>query len=67
MQTVLTVVMLAFTAAAAVAASVSGTWTMNVTGGPHGPATMLSGTLSSQVGDMKWTASRAAEKSKDGR
>ena len=118
MKTVMTAVMLAASALVAAPADVMGTWTMNVVGGPHGPATMqlvlkqdgttvsgtfasghgadmdmkgefangslriesagethkvllsarlkddgtLAGTLSSEVGDMKWTASRASDK-----
>lgn len=118
MKTVMTAAILAMSALAALAPDVSGTWTMSVVGGPHGPATMqlalkqdgttvsgtfvsghaadmavkgefadgllrvetagehhkvvlnarlrddgtLAGTLSSEVGDMKWTASRAAAK-----
>jgi hypothetical protein len=110
--------MFALSALVGTAPDVSGTWTMSVVGGPHGPATMqltlkqqghkvsgtfatghaadmdvkgefvdgsldletaggehkvilnaklkddgtLAGTLSSEVGDMKWTASRAAAK-----
>ena len=118
MKTVMTALMLAVSAFVTAAPDVSGTWTMNVVGGPHGPATMqlmlkqegqkvsgtfasghgadmevtgefangsldvetsggehkvtlnarlrddgtLAGTLSSKVGDMRWTASRAADK-----
>lgn len=118
MKTVMTAVILAASAFVAAAADVTGTWTMSVVGGPHGPATMqlvlkqdgttvsgkfasghgaemdvkgefangslrietageshkimlsarlkddgtLAGTLSSEVGDMKWTASRASDK-----
>ena len=114
----MTALMLSMPALGVAATDVSGTWTMNVVGGPHGPATMqlmlkqdgakvsgtfasghgpdmevkgefvkgslqvetsggdhkvtlnaklkddgtLAGTLSSKVGDMRWTASRVAEK-----
>jgi hypothetical protein len=118
MKTLAAAVMVAMTAAAA--PSVTGTWTMNVTGGPHGDATMaltleqkgttvtgsfasghspemtvsgefvdgslkietaadkdgdqvtftarlkddgtLAGYISSPIGDMKWTATRAEAK-----
>lgn len=118
MKTVMTTVILAMSALAALAPDVSGTWTMSVVGGPHGPATMqlvlkqdgttvsgtfvsghaadmevkgefvngslqvqtagddhkvtldaklkddgtLAGTLSSPIGDMRWTATRVADK-----
>jgi hypothetical protein len=118
MKTVMIALMLLVPALVVAAPDVSGTWTMNVVGGPHGPATMqltlkqdgakvsgtfasghgadmpvkgefvngslqvetsggehkvtlngklkddgtMAGTLSSTVGDMRWTASRATDK-----
>jgi hypothetical protein len=118
MKTLMIAATLALSALVPAAPDVSGTWTMNVVGGPHGAATMqlvlkqegakvsgtfasghgadmevkgqfangsleietsggdhkvtldaklkddgtLAGTLSSTVGDMRWTASRVADK-----
>ena len=119
MMRAMVVLTLALSSVAAAAADVTGTWTMKVVGGPHGPATMqlilkqdgttvsgkfvsghaadmdvagkfvngsleieadggnrgkitmtarlkddgtLAGVLSTESADMKWTASRAADK-----